>query len=298
MTYKFSVRNLAMNITQLLKDPYFKHKKVLRKIISYVENIDYEKTYTDYSLKDVSLIKRLYDEYAIEKKPLEYILGYVEVLGEKIKVTPDVLIPRPETEYLLRDAINSFKNQVVNSPDIKRALVDVGTGCWVLWWVFLKKVFESWVCPKKCFEQIIFTDISSKALKVAKENTYNLLGEKSPQIEFVETSLLEGVEWRPDIKELWVLANLPYIPDETFFKDAEENVKKREPHIAFLGGEDGLTLYRQLLKQLESLPFKIIWFFEMMSWQSDILKKEFSKFRFEVSSTFHFNISILRVLKN
>ncbi len=287
-----------MKVEQLLQDPYFKYKKVLRKIIAHVEGIDLNQTYLDYSLTNFSLIKKLYDEYVTKKKPLEYILGYVDVLGEKIKVTPDVLIPRPETEYLLNDAINYFKQQRVGKYSSKKALVDVGTGCGVLWGVFLKKVLEFDFCKQKCFEQIVFTDISAPALRVAEENVNNLLGETKPYIEFVKTSLLERIKWKSDIDELWVLANLPYIPDRTFFENAEENVKKWEPHIAFLGGEDGLTLYRQLLKQLEILPFKIVWFFEMMSWQSKILKKEFESFKLETASTFHFNISILKVLKS
>jgi methylase of polypeptide subunit release factors len=97
-----------------------------------------------------------------------------------------------------------------------------------------------------------------------------------------------------------LVANLPYIPDETFDNNALENVQKREPRLAFVGGEDGLDLYRQMFEQLrtlclESFSLNLTMFLEMMTRQVDILKAEFGDWlEFEEVKTFHFNIRIVK----
>jgi methylase of polypeptide subunit release factors len=90
---------------------------------------------------------------------------------------------------------------------------------------------------------------------------------------------------------------LPYIPDDIFFENVEDNVKKWEPSIAFLWWKDWLDLYRKLLNQLKKYSKKFVsWFFEMMDWQVDILSKEFKIYKFNKKRTFHFNIKIVQIL--
>jgi methylase of polypeptide subunit release factors len=97
-----------------------------------------------------------------------------------------------------------------------------------------------------------------------------------------------------------LVANLPYIPDETFDTNALENVQKREPRLAFVGGNDGLDLYREMFHQiktfqLSSFPFPLTMFLEMMTRQVEILKAEFGeRLIFEEVKTFHFNIRIVK----
>ena len=99
------------------------------------------------------------------------------------------------------------------------------------------------------------------------------------------------------------MANLPYIPDETFDTQAEDNVKKREPRPAFVWWKDWLDFYREMFKQIfdfagtrdKELETKITMFLEMMTWQVDILRQEFGdKINFEEIKTFHFNIRIVK----
>lgn len=99
-----------------------------------------------------------------------------------------------------------------------------------------------------------------------------------------------------------LVANLPYIPDETFDNNALENVQKREPRLAFVGGDDGLDLYREMFEQIATRDAKhnthkvpITMFLEMMTRQIEILKKEFDRLEFEELETFHFNIKIVKV---
>jgi len=109
------------------------------------------------------------------------------------------------------------------------------------------------------------------------------------------------------------VANLPYIPEETFNENVADNVKNREPKPAFVGGDDGLDYYRIMLDQIlalvESRKYKVendrepstfhllpvTMFLEMMTWQVDVLRQEFDQyFVFEEVKTFHFNIRIVK----
>jgi methylase of polypeptide subunit release factors len=97
-----------------------------------------------------------------------------------------------------------------------------------------------------------------------------------------------------------LVANLPYIPDETFDTNALENVQKREPRLAFVGGDDGLHLYREMFTQIKSDALSssagsLVMFLEMMTRQIEILKAEFGdRLAFEEVQTFHFNIRIVK----
>jgi methylase of polypeptide subunit release factors len=99
---------------------------------------------------------------------------------------------------------------------------------------------------------------------------------------------------------LLIVANLPYIPDQTFDDNADDTVKRREPRMAFVGWNDGLDLYRQMFAQIlaycqHSEHDAVVCFLEMMTWQFDTLTKEFEhSFHFSVTKTFHFNIIIVR----
>ena len=141
-------------------------------------------------------------------------------------------------------------------------------------------------------------------MKIAQKNYENLIKENykttfltSNLTDFVKD--FEGKEGNSVI----LVANLPYIPEETFDNNALETVQKREPRIAFVGGDDGLDLYRTMFHQIEAHiqnkklnPENLELFLEMMTWQVDILRKEFKNLTFEEVKTFHFNIRIVKVI--
>jgi methylase of polypeptide subunit release factors len=112
-----------------------------------------------------------------------------------------------------------------------------------------------------------------------------------------------------------LVANLPYIPEDTFEANVSDNVKNREPKPAFVGGDDGLDYYRIMLDQIIGLqdtrspgepragkeqpaPFNLLpvtMFLEMMTRQVDLLRQLYDdKFVFEEVKTFHFNIRIVK----
>jgi release factor glutamine methyltransferase len=167
-------------------------------------------------------------------EPLPYILGGWEFFGLDFEVNEHVLIPRPETELLVEKAIAYLKN----NPD-KRNVIDVGTGSGIIA-ISIAKHFQD--------VKIIATDISAKALQVAKRNAIKHSVEN--QIEFVECDLLPHPQplshWErgEGVREIdLICANLPYIPTKTLHG---LKVYGKEPTLALDGGEDGLDLYRKL----------------------------------------------------
>jgi release factor glutamine methyltransferase len=168
-------------------------------------------------------------------EPFPYVLSHWEFFGLEFEVTPDVLIPRPETELLVEKAIVWLQE----SP-AKRTVADVGTGSGVIAISIAKHV------PDVC---ILATDISHKALEVAQRNACKFNVEE--RIEFIECDLLphpfaplpvgEGLGVR--VFDL-ICANLPYIPSETL---RNLPIFGREPSLALDGGPGGLDLIRRLL---------------------------------------------------
>jgi len=161
--------------------------------------------------------------------PLPYILGHWEFFGLDFDITPDVLIPRPETELLVEGAIAWLKS----SPE-KKSVADIGTGSGCIAVSLAIHVPELLVMS---------TDISPKALTVARRNARKFHVEH--QIEFVECDLLpsSSTNLRSSSFDL-ICANLPYIPTETLHSLA---IYGREPTLALDGGADGLDLIRRLL---------------------------------------------------
>ena len=158
-----------------------------------------------------------------------FVLGHWEFFGLEFDVTPDVLIPRPETELLVERAIAWL--QIF--PE-KRKVADVGTGSGAIAVSIAVNVPDV---------KILATDISSKALQVAKQNA-----EKhgvSERIQFVECDLLPDKSSiaKQQSKIDLLCANLPYIPTKTLYSLA---IFGKEPSIALDGGPDGLDLYRRL----------------------------------------------------
>ena len=168
-------------------------------------------------------------------EPFPYILGHWEFFGLQFDVTPDTLIPRPETELLVEKAIAWLQGHPA-----KRSVADVGTGSGAIAISVAVNVPDA---------KILATDISYKALQVAKCNAKKFC--VSERIKFAECDLLphpfaplplgEGL----GVREINLFcANLPYIPTSTLHGLPIYN---QEPTLALDGGEDGLDPIRKLL---------------------------------------------------
>jgi len=158
-------------------------------------------------------------------EPLPYILGHWEFFGLDFQLNPATLIPRPETELLVEQAVAWLEER----PE-RRHVADVGTGSGCI------AVSLAYHIPDL---NVVATDISTQALQAAQENAR--ANHVSQQVSFLQSYLLEGVQVNFDL----ICANLPYIPTQTLASLAVHN---REPDLALDGGADGLELINALLK--------------------------------------------------
>lgn len=194
---------------------------------------------------------------AIKDQPDAYQKGWIEFYKLRFRVTPDVLIPRPETELLVDEVLNRIKgdelkvkNEKSNSAlkTLHSALViDLGTGAGNIAISIAKNLASHLRCGNV---NIIATDISSKALKVAKQNA-KLHGVEN-KITFIQSNLLSAFDNSELLtlnSKLIIVTNLPYIPSSRI-PYLDSSVKDFEPCIALDGGKDGFELYRKLFEQI------------------------------------------------
>jgi len=295
-----------MKLSELLWRSDLKEKFVIQKFLCaflwcFREElwVDMDKELSDELIQKVLIS---YKSYVEDKKPLEFILGHVDFFGREFFVNEATLIPRPETEYMINSVSEFISEQwTVNSEQWrKNLLLDIGTGCWVLWISVLLQ-------NPDYFSETVFTDYFENALEIARKNYETLVKNYTWKVSFLHSDLLDFLVHKspllfpPFLKgdfsgNVILVANLPYIPEETFEANAADNVKKREPKPAFVGGEDGLDYYRKMFDQLLSLQAKnLTMFLEMMTRQVDILREAFGdRMEFEEVKTFHFNIRIVK----
>lgn len=283
-----------MQLQALIQNPAYKKKFVLEKLLChYLDKtrtelwIDAEQELSEELVKKIQEDYRAYEE---DEKPLEYILGFVEFFGVRFWVNEHTLIPRPETEYM----ITAITEELQSREDSDYILLDIGTGSGVLWCSVLLQNGGK-------IREVFLADISADALYVAHRNYNDLIDRSLYDTRIVQSDLCAFLESYSGIiegRKLIMTANLPYIPDQTFDENSPANVQKWEPRFAFVGGDDGLDLYRKMFAQLLELKDQVsdlVMFLEMMTWQVDILRKEYEGvIEFEEVKTFHFNIRIVK----
>jgi release factor glutamine methyltransferase len=160
-------------------------------------------------------------------EPLPYLTGKQAFFGLDFAVSPAVLIPRPETELLVEQALSWLDAH----PEAKTVL-DVGTGSGCI---------AITLATRKPWLRITASDLSPEALEIARQNAETL--QVKDQIIFEQSDLLPPGDQSFEL----VCANLPYIPSA---KLEQVNTLGFEPTLALDGGEDGLSLIRRLLEQL------------------------------------------------
>jgi release factor glutamine methyltransferase len=165
--------------------------------------------------------------------PFPYVLGHWEFFGIDFVVTPDVLIPRPETELLVERAIGWLQANAGERPHPRVA--DVGTGCGCIAIAIASHLPAA---------RLLATDISYPALRIARQNARNT--GLNRRIDFLQCDLLPALpRGLPTALHFdLICANLPYIPTQTL---RCLPIYGREPTLALNGGEDGLDLIRRLL---------------------------------------------------
>jgi release factor glutamine methyltransferase len=166
-------------------------------------------------------------------EPLQYITGHQEFYGRDFNVTPDVLIPRPETEFLVERVIKLANNpRSTTSP----LIVDIGTGSGCV------AITLAVQLPRA---RLIASDISAAALDIARANAarHNV----AARIEFMQGDALSPLA-RLELNHAvdFIASNPPYV-SERGSELIQREVREWEPHRALFGGVDGLDFYRRLL---------------------------------------------------
>lgn len=160
-------------------------------------------------------------------KPTQYITGRQEFFGREFRVTPDVLIPRPETEHLIEAALQAVPNLPA------RSILDIGTGSGA---IAVTLALETGA-------RVTGSDVSVAALRIAAGNARRL----SANVSFVACDL--GGAFRRATFDL-VVSNPPYVPAS---ESLPREVRDFEPAVALYGGADGMAIYRRLIPQAASV---------------------------------------------
>ncbi len=178
------------------------------------------------SRAECAKILEIYEE-RLTGRPLWYIIGDTSFYGYTFKVDERVLIPRPETEVLVRQAVSSL-----HTGD---AMLDLCTGSGA--------VAVSVACSVAKDKRVSITaaDISEDALAVAQENAWK----NSANVNFVKSDLFENIHGRFNL----ITANPPYVKSSEI-ATLPQDVREFEPHIALDGGVDGLDFYRRIAEKI------------------------------------------------
>ena len=163
------------------------------------------------------------------REPLQHILGQAHFYGFTLRVSPAVLVPRPETERLVELGLERLAG--IRRPRV----LDVGTGSGAIALAFKHERPEA---------EVIASDVSASALAVAQENAARL----GLAVTFVQADLLEAPALREALPQLELLvANPPYLPLADKARVSPE--VQADPEQALYAGEDGLAVFRRLERQ-------------------------------------------------
>ena len=170
-----------------------------------------------------------YVERRASGEPLQYIVGIQDFFGREFRVTPEVLIPRPETELLVEAALELVKDSVA-------LICDVGTGSGCIAITLLCEMNGA---------RAIALDNSPAALEVAKLNAQRL--SVSERIVFLVSDCFGALD-RSEHQFDLVVSNPPYVP-AAVLSGLQREVRDHEPRVALSPGPDGLTMIRRLLHE-------------------------------------------------
>ncbi len=211
--------------------------------------------------KQISQFKKLVARRA-KGEPVAYLIGRKEFYGLDFKVNKNVLVPRPETELMVEEAIAEINKHK------KNILIDVGTGSGCIPISILKNTKQV-----KCFA----IDISPKALAIARCNAKK----HNVKIKFLRGNLLAPIiknltHFLKGAEKIVITANLPYLTEKQY---RQNQTLHFEPKLALVATKSGLALYEKLLQQISALPkAHITLFLEIDPSQSPAIIKIIKKY--------------------
>lgn len=221
-------------------------------LLSYVLGFTRMELYLHYDMVPEEKQLKKYRELIskrLENVPIQYLTN--EAFFRKLKLFVDkrVLIPRPETELLVNEALEKLKILSLKKEIIK--ILEVGTGSGAISLSIITEIRK--ICPEVSVE-VIATEISAAAIEVADRNARQILGEEYPAIlKIFNCSILPennsgyGNEFSSGFD--MVIANPPYVK-EADFENLPEEVKEHEPREALVAGSAGTEAYSAILERI------------------------------------------------
>lgn len=203
---------------------------ISRSLLQYVLKIDRNKLVIN---KDEEVENNKENEYigyikeVADGKPVQYITNKQEFMGLSFFVDENVLIPQPDTEILVEEAIK-YANQIKENVEI----LDMCTGSGCIGVALAKHVKNA---------KVTLVDISTKALEVAKKNAKE--NEVKEKVNFIQSDMFENIKSKFDV----IVSNPPYIKTKVI-NELDLQVQN-EPHLALDGGENGLKFYEILINE-------------------------------------------------
>jgi release factor glutamine methyltransferase len=233
--------------------------------------------------------------------PLAYLIGQKEFYGRQFLVDKNTLVPRPETELIIDLMMKKISTQKIFSK--KYLILDLGTGSGNIIITLIKEIEKlcqnkkNWKMKIKKYFTFLASDISHKALKMAKKNSKKL--NVNQQIIFFNSDLLNDKNLQKKIKQskknIIIMANLPYVNQKfktELLKQKNSQALKFEPPQALWSTQDGLNHYNQLLLQIKKLSLNKInqnltAYFEINPEQEKLLTQKIKKIFPTAQITFH-----------
>ena len=209
--------------------------------------------------KEISVFNKFIKRRVL-KEPVAYIIKEKEFWSKKFMVNKDTLIPRPETELIVENLIDIYRNK-------KISLLDIGTGSGCILISLLSEL------P---YSNGVGIDISNNALKVAKKNAS--LHKINSRVKFYNKSIINLYNCKFDL----LVSNPPYIEIKNM-KNLDDGIRKYEPLIALNGGNDGLDVIKKVIyKAKEILKINGRLALEIGNGQSNKVSKELKKNNFKI----------------
>ena len=221
-------------------------------------------------LNEKILLPKMLDEFEelllrrLQREPISYILGEHEFWSLPFKVTPDVLIPRPETEILIEIVLQIVKN---SEEDYQGAILDIGTGSGAIAIALARELPAA---------TVFSLDLSYSALRIAAYNAKRL--QTRNRVHLLQSDLLQGIRDQP-LFDL-IVSNPPYVSENEFAALQPEIAF--EPRLALDGGSMGMETIERLAAQIWPVIKPGGWFFmEIGAEQFELVKNVFSACSFE-----------------
>ena len=211
----------------------------LRILLKHASKKNDEIILSNLNVDNIDIVKfKSYLQKRINRQPIAKIINKKSFWKNNFYVNNYVLDPRPETELIIEEALNIYRNK-----NLKLKILDIGTGSGCIA-VSLAKEFKN--------ASITAIDISKEALEVAEKNLkihscYNQI-----QLKMID---YENINSKFDL----IVSNPPYLTNKQF-NNADPEVRNFEPKLALVGGDDGLKFYREYSKNIKNLMNKSAYF--------------------------------------